>query len=236
MLLAATSVAFGSTNKVTLDNHWNGDTVDLTHTYTEDSEQSITVAVSLNWAEVCKLDDDAYFFQINDTDITSSAIEGMGIDIASGGKAYVGSWLVSKNMPEGGYFSNALDLELSSDWKIAKYATLVFTSQKTGDDYNMHAYFYLWDANGTPLPTTGDPEGTASRGIPSFGNIGSITINSALVSGIEVYTDIFEQSEAISVSQQFVNKAMGGGTIPEPTTATLSLLALAGLAARRRRR
>ncbi len=75
--------------------------------------------------------------------------------------------------------------------------------------------------------------------VDSLDNIEGITLfkNTSNVSGLDELTVTFvdatgaEKEAAVS----FSNGSVVTGTIPEPTTATLSLLALAGLAARRRR-
>ena len=76
--------------------------------------------------------------------------------------------------------------------------------------------------------------------VDSLDNIEGITLfkNAGNVTGLDALTVTFvdatgaEKEAAVS----FSNGSVVTGTIPEPTTATLSLLALAGLAARRRRR
>ena len=76
--------------------------------------------------------------------------------------------------------------------------------------------------------------------VDSLDNIEGITLfkNAGNVTGLDELTVTFmdatgaEKEAAVS----FSNGSVVTGSIPEPTTATLSLLALAGLAARRRRR
>ncbi|MBQ2814947.1 MAG: PEP-CTERM sorting domain-containing protein [Akkermansia sp.] len=76
--------------------------------------------------------------------------------------------------------------------------------------------------------------------VDSLDNIEGITLfkNAGNVTGLDALTVTFvdatgaEKEAAVS----FSNGSVVTGSVPEPTTATLSLLALAGLAARRRRR
>ncbi len=76
--------------------------------------------------------------------------------------------------------------------------------------------------------------------VDSLDNIEGITLfkNAGNVTGLDALTVTFvdatgaEKEAAVS----FSNGSVVTGSIPEPTTATLSLLALAGLAARRRRK
>ena len=71
-------------------------------------------------------------------------------------------------------------------------------------------------------------DGDTPIGLANSFTTTGVTVNSALVDSFTLYSDkmTFDQVKELSVSR----------LIPEPTTATLSLLALAGLAARRRRK
>ncbi len=68
---------------------------------------------------------------------------------------------------------------------------------------------------------------TAAEGHMLNGNFGTLAWNSTYVDSIYVFDSALSSADA-----QQINTAL----VPEPTTATLSLLALAGLAARRRRK
>lgn len=99
------------------------------------------------------------------------------------------------------------------------------------------AYLTLIDVDGNQ--TEYAPVSGSTKGIPSSLYINTLSKNSA-VSEIEVYWSLLSADE---IAAAMTNLAGAGSTpseptpsVPEPTTATLSLLALAGLAARRRRR
>jgi len=62
----------------------------------------------------------------------------------------------------------------------------------------------------------------------SYTDITNLSVNSALVSDALMFSSKLSGSDVVSVHSSMM--------VPEPTTATLSLLALAGLAARRRRK
>lgn len=92
------------------------------------------------------------------------------------------------------------------------------------------AYLTLIDVDGNQ--TECDPvSGTRTRNSLT---VTSLSKNSA-VSEIEVYGSLLSPDEMAAAMTNLANPAPTP-SVPEPTTATLSLLALAGLAARRRRR
>lgn len=76
--------------------------------------------------------------------------------------------------------------------------------------------------------------------VDSLDNIEGITLfkNAGNVSGLDELTVTFMDASGTKkeAAVSFSNGSVVTGTIPEPTTATLSLLALVGLAARRRRK
>ncbi len=65
-----------------------------------------------------------------------------------------------------------------------------------------------------------------------YGNLGSIVFNSEAVQFLSLDSTILSGDTAYAANAAAINAA----SVPEPATATLSLLALAGLAARRRRK
>ncbi len=76
--------------------------------------------------------------------------------------------------------------------------------------------------------------------VNSLDNIEGVTLfkNSGNVSGLDKLSVTFRDATGAEkkAAVSFSNGSVVTGTVPEPTTATLSLLALAGLAARRRRK
>ena len=103
----------------------------------------------------------------------------------------------------------------------------------TSTDGQMYSYKWSDGTNGDILPmhtpgtltySIGSSNGNATSGNEDF---------DGMIAGLKVFTSTsFETNPTIAT-------AMGAAptmTVPEPTTATLSLLALAGLAARRRRK
>ncbi len=88
-----------------------------------------------------------------------------------------------------------------------------------------------------------DAEGNETSFSPSTGGVTqkSITIDglykSSAVGNIQVYDSLLDSPQMTEAMKSIRSNDSGDSpTIPEPATATLSLMALAGLAARRRRR
>lgn len=91
-------------------------------------------------------------------------------------------------------------------------------------------YLTLIDANGNEIVKE-VVEGSKTRDTLSISEL----TKHAAVGNIEVYGSVLSAEEMAAAMVNIANPAPTP-SVPEPTTATLSLLALAGLAARRRRR
>ena len=100
-----------------------------------------------------------------------------------------------------------------------KYITLTFAQHKNG--------LALYDNSGTALIS--DNNYTSS----SNTTMESIYINTTYIEGVQVNPEWPSSFKDVNTGFDTTMKAQ---LVPEPTTATLSLLALAGLAARRRRK
>ena len=64
----------------------------------------------------------------------------------------------------------------------------------------------------------------------------TLNFNTDLIDSVRVYNSVLTGTDAENAAKAVLGFTPGDGNVPEPTTATLSLLALAGLAARRRRK
>lgn len=131
----------------------------------------------------------------------------------------------------GGFIDGATEKLPEFSWDDVAGVALTLTTQETGtkDKYQLHAY--IEGTDGTVLLSTSytDEKSISSSYNPSvFGYVNMTD----LVTSAAGYKGTASADEALAMAKE----AVSGGTIPEPTTATLSLLALAGLAARRRRR
>lgn len=125
-----------------------------------------------------------------------------------------------------------LGFETESFWDNAAMAAVTFSYSAT--KYGVTATFTLLDASGEiqqKIPGTwSDPE--IANGL-TF-SFGSVDFAREDVTSAYVFTKELTQKETLLLAQE-AGRTELGLAVPEPTTATLSLLALAALAARRRR-
>ena len=124
----------------------------------------------------------------------------------------------NNNLPEG---YTSLYTTPAIDFSSAQAVTMFFVGSVSGTYDYIKAYAYVHNSDGSIDKYTG----TNRFSKKPFTNITGVVVNSVAVGSIDVYDSAMsvEEIEKIALS------------VPEPTTATLSLLALAGLAARRRR-
>ena len=109
-------------------------------------------------------------------------------------------------------------------WDTATCAALTFGVNSTG---SLRAVLSVIDADGKVSNIT---QATASNKI-DFEGISQVNLNSTYVTDAFVYSGTWGNTDLTTIT----NNALKTANIPEPATATLSLLALAGLCVRRRR-
>ena len=226
LLLAAASAAM-AVEPITLN--WENGTAEFAPNTFGVVDNSVTVAVELNWEAVKKCDVDTCIFSLNDASHTKL---GMGVEVAS--NKYIDLWY--KDRVNYDYISEKLTPSITS----AAQAVLVYTSQIVASNtYTLDAYLYLYDESGellNPGALCFGPKVT--DGDIMFGTITGISYNAEMVNDgkIEVYNRfVSNENDAAAVAEHVkLSSSSSNSSIPEPTTATLSLLALAGLAARRR--
>ncbi|MBR3902061.1 MAG: PEP-CTERM sorting domain-containing protein [Akkermansia sp.] len=115
----------------------------------------------------------------------------------------------------------------STNWDNIGAVSLVysFSTPETGAT-TVNTAITIAYLDGTAATTTGETKSNiVFSGVSGFAATG-IEVNETYVKNYEVSSIYTTLNDA---------KAMSAALVPEPTTATLSLLALAGLAARRRR-
>ncbi len=111
------------------------------------------------------------------------------------------------------------------DWDTVADAGLVYSFSSTG---GTSVAFTLLDAEGTAIV---DTYATAGALKSASATASTISFDDSVI-GVYYFNGGVTETDAKALAK---SAAVMTGTVPEPTTATLSLLALAGLAARRRR-
>ena len=111
------------------------------------------------------------------------------------------------------------------DWDTVADAGLVYSFSSTG---GTSVAFTLLDAEGAAIV---DTYATAGGLKSASATASTISFDDSVI-GVYYFNGGVTETDAKALAK---SAAVMTGTVPEPTTATLSLLALAGLAARRRR-
>ena len=247
LLFAATSIAMGADDyKIVIDNSQGTASTQTAlnnskhQTTVVNGENTLTlltatVAVTLN---LSKMDVDANtpIFTIQGTHSSNgtNVLYGVGIEKASFGDC-LDTWYGTQ--PD--YQTQTLTLS-KTEIENASYGVVVFTiAHDTTSNYStLSELLFLYDEDGNLMNDGKAYPGTTSNGKRKrtyFADFDYINITSDLVYGAEVYGTVFDDKQLYDLADGMMKVCMGNSNIPEPTTATLSLLALAGLAARRRR-
>lgn len=186
-----------------------------------------TLAFVLDWNALVK-EPNYIFYVTGESSRLSGQLSHLGLGL---GDNKLSVWRgVTEDPSE---FSTSLDTEVDTTRTDVAFATLVYANYCKSATINYPSFYLtLWGADGKEIVTY-MPEKNANVSItPYRSSNDSITINTDVVEYAEVYygTEL-DEGEAKLVASSLASKL-----IPEPTTTTLSLLALAGLAARRRRK
>lgn len=238
LILAAAGVAMAAT-EIDLTDKWEGDTADISGISGYNGQWSVALTLDLSYLTA----NSTNFFTITGTDadstVTSTPTHGYG-------------YYYDDFYEEGEYnllFNNNLQTALGS---IAlngeKYITLVMNysyleTEVSGTSVYTNSFtldMYRWDAQGNLIDADPIQKSTTRKGY-ALGTLTTITKNSQYVKDLELYYGNLTNTEETAYRLKnaiFAGNSTPGtdSTVPEPATATLSLLALAGLAARRRRK
>ncbi len=198
---------------------------------------SWTFVLTLNPTELAKITDSskhAPIFNLTfDTEDKGSVSTGVGYFAAGG--AYNAEFVPTTSLASKGYISNATGgLPKGFSWDDVSGAalTLVVGSAKTkSTTIPVSIYQYITMNDGSVIETDLGEYHSVNFGTLTQTSLGSVSITSDAVQSAACYYGVATGEEVATLTKQAAT-----GVVPEPTTATLSLLALAGLAARRRRK
>lgn len=242
LLLAAAGMAIGETTSPVQHSY---DEQTGCYTLTDSNGNSlinnsnVTVALTLNPSIIKNFsEDDAYLFTLNgnrsanNTYKTAIAIQlykkenGYTIDLCSGNSA------TYEKDPTYKQWSNEIsDYDKLGGHKFdltsLQSISIILTVEEKGSDDTATGYVFVTDINGE----THKYASSFTSNYVDTDNITLLEYDDYLVNNITVYNGCMAPEEVSSLGLELLES-----TVPEPATTTLSLLALAGLAARRRRR
>lgn len=257
-------VSAEETTETTLPAAWytstgEGDSDGLTLTDYSLSNISIAVTLDVNALKACS---GSFFASAGITQLVSvsgtwagtnnaqarnSGVEGFCLNGSSTGKYtnFWGAWSAGSTSANNYKITGLSDVMFFTDngvatgssvssatviaaWDQITALSYVFVkdSAENTADIN-YGYFSIATRDGQILQYSGNVAAFKFTGDAYLDSLSAITINSDLVKNYTVYDSALSAADATAV---------GKSLVPEPATATLSLLALAGLAVRRRRR
>lgn len=226
ILMAMAGVAMGA-DEQPLTLQWEGNNASFTSIENGD----ITITALFDWNTITKTDagDGKWLLSVN------GSVFGLGMDTYDGANE-LGLWADDRyDYQTLNYGLAGLVQKYDSE---AKYISVVFSLSHNDNEarYELREDVYVWDESNNLLDSvtaTGDTKQWTSITEPYPYN--GISINTDYLSSdsILVYN---KKSTDFSDLKDIADNVLPSGSIPEPATATLSLLALAGLAARRRRK
>ncbi len=192
----------------------------------EDSDvvdNSWTIVLSLNPTELAQIPGPNHC-EIFDLSFEDGKSTGVGYFPADGN--YPAQFVATLGSGYVNYLTKGLPDDFS--WDNVSGAGLTFVTSPGGKNVAVSIYQYISLKDGSVIENwyTGKDLGTT---YPA--TLGSVTITSEAVQSATCYYGSATEAEAGDLAKKAATDA-----VPEPTTATLSLLALAGLAARRRRK
>ncbi len=201
---------------------------------------SWTFVLTLNPTELAKITDSKNCTEI--FDMTFETAEGStmstGVGYFAAGGSYAAEFVPTRADEESttnGYVSGAdtpLPRNFSWDNVSGAAITLVISPASSGSaPYYVSLYHYITNNDGTVASETEEDLVAKTLFTGSPATLGSVKITSDAVQSATCYYGSATKEEATALTKQAAT-----GVVPEPTTATLSLLALAALAARRRRK
>jgi len=127
----------------------------------------------------------------------------------------------------GNFFGNMT----AETWDNVTGMALTFTfNDARSSGINGHLYVTMNNKNGTTTTHSYDSAQNLYWSTGGLGSWSSLNVNTSYVNSVYLFDSVVTQANAFALNTAALARA-----VPEPATATLGLLALAGLAARRRR-
>ncbi len=242
LILAAAGVAMAAT-EIDLTDKWEGNTANISSETFTDGKATFFLTLNLEQLDDWTTADGNVSLGYLSADNTYDQNVKLGLAIeATETMGYLRPW---KNRNESDYFNgttSTLPLPENIDGKEYSYATLVFTVRTDGNISWGNGHLFLWDEKHSLVDELTSNEKSLSTTLLSGKSYSSFTINSDYVYSDQVALyngQLSADQDPYEIAKSLLPAASTPGTdstVPEPATATLSLLALAGLAARRRRR
>lgn len=231
---------------------WTSEEGVVPSSYTISGLDSFTVAVTLN-IDTLKAESGANFngsakiIDLTGTWNTSGFSGTLDINVNGSSGNKTSTLYVGGTTGLGAYASNyslngisaTTIFNRSTDWTSIESASLVFVKDGSQSNDAVNAYFTLKYTNGSITLYEGsntgikftidhDNNSATEKIVDSHLDVSTIIFANEFALEAEIYNVALNATEASALGKALV--------IPEPTTATLSLLSLAGLMARRRRR
>ena len=247
-LLAASSFALGSTEILNVTDVTSATT---TFSFADNTSKDVTIALTLNPAAYANIGDNTNIFKLTGTWEDGNAGT-IGISSIVGGSNPVkdgiqGAWDYGNNNKNKTSDIKQYTCFADVDWSTVTAMTMVMTYQEgpannaanLTDDGQMlfNTSISLATTDGEIITLTQEKNDLYRFSVKEGNTVTSI-VNDFVATGLSInstYVESFTVTSGYLTAEQ--SAALSAARlIPEPTTATLSLLALAGLAARRRRK
>lgn len=234
---AALNASVATAEDVTHLLEWNESKTEANLNKVDFTNKEFSVALTLDMNMMTSVDAPIFYVMGKnaDTSVSTTPTHGLGYD--------------SYDNDICGWYNNSYDGKLATPYSLngaqgANYATVVYTfkTEITGESYNcfFSKNITFWDTDGTQIGES--ILKSNNRKGSTLGTLSTLTLQSSYVTDIYFYNEVLTSENgsleaAINqLKEGFTASEPSSPTVPEPATATLSLLALAGLAARRRRR
>lgn len=233
LLLAFAGIASAAT-EIDLTGKWDGNTAAISGETFTDGKASFVVSLDIDkLASWTPEEGKVPLAYLGATNTYQQDIK-LGLSIDTYNSGIICPW---KNRNEQDTYKGVTATLPIPDKFTYSYATLLFTVYTDGNNSLGTGYLYLFDDKLEVVDYTMSENcnlgTTILTGIP----YSSFTIDSdyVIADSVAVYNGHFSTEDEMKAALKSVLPA-ADTTVPEPATATLSLLALAGLAARRRRK